>query len=76
MSFSNKQRDASGRLCLSVVALLAAAPAAAQDTAAPAVLPGVTVTATRVERESFDLPVSIDTVGARAIREDRPQVNL
>ena len=54
---------------------VAALPAQAQD-APPAVLPGVTVTATRVERESFDLPVSIDTVGARTIREDRPQVNL
>ena len=51
-------------------------PAAAQEPPAPAVLPGVTVTATRVERESFDLPVSIDTVDARAIREDRPGVNL
>ena len=39
-------------------------------------LPETTVTATRIERESFDLPVSIDTVDARTIREDRPQVNL
>src|SRR4029079_10039181 len=52
-----------------------ALPTAAQD-APPAVLPGVTVTATRVERESVDLPVSIDTVSAKAIHEDRPQVNL
>jgi iron complex outermembrane receptor protein len=39
-------------------------------------LPETTVTATRVERESFDLPVSIDTVDARTIREDRARVNL
>ena len=36
----------------------------------------VSVTATRVERESADLPLSIDTVSGRTIREDRPQVNL
>jgi len=39
-------------------------------------LPEVTVSATRVERDSFDLPVSIDSVEQRAIREDNPQVNL
>jgi iron complex outermembrane receptor protein len=43
---------------------------------APAAGPEVTVTATRVERESADLPLSIDTVDARTIREGRPQVNL
>jgi len=57
------------------LAALAAAPALAQDAAIP-VLPEVSVSATRVERESRDLPVSIDTVGQRAIREDNPQVNL
>ncbi|HEV7803115.1 MAG TPA: TonB-dependent receptor, partial [Burkholderiales bacterium] len=56
--------------------VLTAPPVVAQDAAAPAVLPGVTVTATRVERESFDLPVSIDTVTAKTIQEDRPGVNL
>jgi iron complex outermembrane recepter protein len=55
---------------------LAPASLVAQEPAAPTVLPGVTVTATRVERESFDLPVSIDTIGGRTIREDRPSVNL
>jgi iron complex outermembrane receptor protein len=49
---------------------------AAQDAPSPATLPDVTVTATRVERESFDLPVSIDSVNRRTISEDRPQVNL
>jgi len=43
---------------------------------APALLPEVTVTATRVEEDSFDLPVSIDRVDRRAISEDKPQVNL
>jgi iron complex outermembrane receptor protein len=76
MNFSKTQRRARRALLAPLSAILVCAPAAAQDAAAPAVLPGVTVTATRVERESFDLPVSIDTVGARTIREDRPQVNL
>lgn len=44
--------------------------------AAPVVLPEVTVTATRVERDPMDLPVSIDTVDQRTIREAGPQVNL
>lgn len=48
----------------------------AQAPAAIAVGLEVTVTATRVERESIDLPLSIDTVDARTIREGRPQVNL
>ena len=42
----------------------------------PTLLPEVTVSATRVEHESFDLPVSIDAVDRRAIREANPQVNL
>jgi iron complex outermembrane receptor protein len=56
--------------------VLSASPVGAQEPAPSAVLPGVTVTATRVERESFDLPVSIDTVSTRTIHEDRPGVNL
>jgi iron complex outermembrane recepter protein len=49
----------------------------AQQSAAPAVLlPEVVVSATRTERDSFDLPVAIDTVPRSAIREDKPQVNL
>lgn len=39
-------------------------------------LPEVSVSATRVERDNMDLPVSIDTVDRRAIREANPQVNL
>jgi iron complex outermembrane receptor protein len=42
----------------------------------PAVLPDVVVSATRSERESADVPVAIDTVRERVIREDQPQVNL
>jgi iron complex outermembrane receptor protein len=39
-------------------------------------LPEVTVTATRVERDPMDLPLSIDTLDQRTIREAGPQVNL
>src|SRR4029079_5641261 len=62
--------------CVVFAFLLAHAALAAQDAPSPATLPDVTVTATRVERESFDLPVSIDSVNRRTISEDRPQVNL
>jgi iron complex outermembrane receptor protein len=55
---------------------LAARAGAADESTASTVLPDVTVTATRVERNSFDLPVSIDAVSARTIHEARPQVNL
>jgi len=34
------------------------------------------VTATRSERNSFDLPVSIDRIDADAIREGKPMINL
>lgn len=53
---------------------LAAIPAAAQ-TATP-LLPEITVSATRSERDSFDVPAAVDRVDARAIRESGPQVNL
>src|SRR5688500_252495 len=65
----------SNSLCLVAAGVLASAPGVAQETPVT-VLPNVTVTATRVERDSFDVPASINTVGARAIGEDRPQVNL
>jgi iron complex outermembrane receptor protein len=52
-------------------------PGAAQPPAASAVmLPEITVSATRIEQDSFDLPVSIDRVDRGAIYEDKPQVNL
>jgi iron complex outermembrane receptor protein len=66
-------------LRLLIVLALCAGPAVRAADAQPKTptrLPEVTVSATRVEHESFDLPVSIDAVGRRAIREDNPQVNL
>jgi iron complex outermembrane recepter protein len=45
-------------------------------TGEPAVLPEVVVSATRIEADSFNLPVSIDRVNRSVIREDKPQVNL
>ncbi len=42
----------------------------------PTILPEVVVSATRVEEDSFELPVSIDRVDGSVIREDKPQVNL
>ncbi len=36
----------------------------------------VVVTATRMEQNSFDLPVSIDVVGGDLVRDGQPQVNL
>jgi len=58
---------------------LAAAPLAAQTGPGPgesATAPSIVVTATRSERNSFDLPVSIDRIDAEAIREGRPMINL
>ena len=58
---------------------LAPFPTEAQQAAPvgkPQVLQEVVVTATRVEEDSFDLPVSIDRVDRGVIREDKPQVNL
>jgi len=51
------------------LACLAGAAARAQDDA-------VTVTATRVERPSLEVPAAIDRVDADSIRWARPQVNL
>src|SRR4029077_12377697 len=38
--------------------------------------PSIVVTATRSERNSFDLPVSIDRIDADAIREGKTMINL
>ena len=59
---------------LMLVCVLPVFPAVAQD-AAP-LLPEVSVSATRVKRDSFDLPAAIDSIGQRTIREGNPQVNL
>lgn len=67
------------RMGNAVAAALAAIScgAHAQSTAQkPAVLPAVSVSATRVERDNMDIPASIDTLDQRAIREGNPQVNL
>ena len=60
-------------------ATLAPFPAVAQEAtpgSRPQIMQEVVVTATRVEEDSFDLPVSIDRVDRGVIREDKPQVNL
>ncbi|MBX9810975.1 MAG: TonB-dependent receptor [Burkholderiales bacterium] len=65
--------------CQAVVltaAISAAGVSAQAQSISPALLPEITVSATRVERDSFDLPVSIDSIEQRTIREDNPQVNL
>lgn len=66
-----------GRAMTLAAALAPMAAAAQQPPAArPGVLPEVVVSATRLEEDSFDLPVSIDRVDRAVIRGDRPQVNL
>ncbi len=69
--------SASSRIAAAVAAALASAPAVAQQPAGkPTVLAPVVSSATRVDAESFDLPVAIDRVDRDVIREDKPQVNL
>ena len=43
---------------------------------ASVLLPEVVTSATRTARDSFDLPVAIDSVDKFVIQEDRPQINL
>jgi iron complex outermembrane receptor protein len=81
MNADNRVIDSSRTLHRRVSAFIGgclALPAAAQQPPAgkPAVLPPVVSSATRVEEESFDLPVAIDRVDRDVIREDKPQVNL
>lgn len=60
-----------------VAATAACAAAHAQQAPRePVLLPEVSVSATRIVRENIDLPVAIDTVDQRTIREGNPQVNL
>ena len=59
------------KACASVAAALLAGAASAQSGE-----DGVVVSATRSERKSFDVPVSIDSVGSEALREGQPKVNL
>src|SRR5512136_2578958 len=53
-----------------------AAGAPRADAQTPAALDPVVVSATREEQRSFDLPVSVDIVGRRAIAEGQPMINL
>ena len=66
------------RITLCVVSgFLSHIAAAAQPTPeAKTTTPEVVVSATREEAREFDLPVAIDSVDARIIREDNAQVNL
>jgi len=57
--------------CASVAGLLLAGAALAQPEEE-----GVVVSATRGERKTFDVPISIDAVGLDALREGQPKVNL
>jgi iron complex outermembrane recepter protein len=58
-----------------IAALLVAGGAAAQG--ATQVLPAVTVTATRTEAAPFDVPASVDVIGADRVHgAGRPEVNL
>ncbi|NBU58744.1 MAG: TonB-dependent receptor [Betaproteobacteria bacterium] len=59
------------RLSAMAAALIAAFPGIAAETASSPVV----VTATREERPSFDLPVSIDVIEPRNIQFAQPQVN-
>jgi iron complex outermembrane recepter protein len=62
----------------SAVAALAPATYAQESKPAPLplLLPEIVTSATRSERDSFDLPVAIDSVDKSVIREDRLQVNI
>jgi len=65
------------RMTIAAAAVTACGAARGQEAPrAPVVLPEVSVSATRVERDNMDLPVAIDTVDQRTIRESNPQVNL
>jgi iron complex outermembrane recepter protein len=62
---------------LYAIALTAPACAFAQQLSpAPEVRTDIVVTATRVPQEGANIPAAIDFIDARAIREDKPQVNL
>jgi len=65
-----------GGVALAIAGFGVAGAAAAQPSGDAPSLESVTVTATRVEQRSFDLPASVDVIDARTIREQRPGVNL
>ena len=59
-----------------LAALMPDACAQENKPALPALLPEVVTSATRSARDSFDLPVAIDSVDRTTIQEGRAQVNL
>lgn len=62
---------------LAVATTLVAFPAWAEEPYADSTITAsVVITATRVEQNSFDLPLSIDVVDGETIREGQPQINL
>jgi iron complex outermembrane receptor protein len=61
---------------VAIVPLTAAAQPAQEPPQTRTVTPEVVVSATREEAREFDLPVAIDSVDARTIREGNAQVNL
>src|ERR1043165_5753990 len=63
------------RIASAAAAALTSLAANAQ-LAEPEVRTDILVTATRTPSQGFDVPAAIDAVSARAIQEDRPQVNL
>ncbi|MGO4479908.1 TonB-dependent receptor family protein [Massilia sp. 2TAF26] len=65
-------------LASSIIAALSAvyAPFALADADANATVPVVVVTASRTEQLSFDLPASIDVIGADRIGAGQPRVNV
>ncbi|HKX43790.1 MAG TPA: TonB-dependent receptor [Burkholderiaceae bacterium] len=68
-----------GRVSLAALALLLDGSAAYAQATTPTpttTLPTVTVTSTRVETPAFDVPASIDRIGAETIRDQRAQINI
>ncbi len=61
---------------LAIGAVAAPRPAGAQAAAEDTKLAPVVVTATRTAQSPFDVPASIDRIGADAIRDAKPQVNI
>lgn len=63
-------------ISIAVFGCFAATVAWAEEPALDAISAPVVVTATRVEQNSFDLPVSIDAVAGEVMREGQLQANL
>ena len=76
----NNMADRRTASCSAALLALGAGPlygqTGSEQGASAAPVPSIVVTATRSERDSFDLPVSIDRIDADAIREGKPMINL